>query len=253
MKRLSIENLSLNIKGKRILNDINFCCKPGELIGLIGANGSGKTTLIKAIGQLISHGADISLDKHNLKFLNRRTIAKKIGYMGQNRHPHWPITVRALVGLGRIPHGDPTSDLGISMVDQALKTCDLSHIQSTPITELSGGELTRVFLARVLAGSPELLLLDEPLTGLDPKYQLEIMRILSDKIAEGLTIIIVLHDLALALRFATRLILLDRGEIKADGKIPEVITPKNLETCFDISAKLGSVDGIPYFIPTDHA
>ena len=250
MTLLTIDELSVKIGSSPILNSVTFELQQGKIIGLMGANGSGKSTLLKAIADLIPYSGQICWRGQPIKKLPLRARAKTIGYLGQSRLPSWSLSVRDFVALGRLPFEDRNKNGGKKILEKSIFECDLADLSDRLITQLSGGELARARIARVIAGEPTLLLLDEPIAGLDPLHQLEIMHLLQEKVSEGLTVFLVLHDLSLAARFTNRLILLKEGCILVEGPTAPVLNSTNLAEAFKINSRYCVTDGIPYVVPT---
>ena len=247
---LTIDELSVKIGSSPILNSITLELQGGQIIGLMGANGSGKSTLLKAIASLIPHSGKICLRGQSIEKLSSTARAKTIGYLGQSQLPFWSLSVRDFVALGRLPLRDRNKNDGKKILEKSMLECDLADLSDRSVTQLSGGELARARIARVIAGEPTLLLLDEPIAGLDPLHQLEIMHLLQDKVSEGLTVFLVLHDLSLAARFTNRLILLKEGGILVEGPTALVLNSANLAEAFKINSRYCVTDGIPYVVPT---
>lgn len=253
MKLLEAVDLTVKYASKSILDKIDFSIEKGELIGLIGANGSGKTTLLKTLS------GKLSANKQNIKFLGQKLSAYKqqqfardLAYLPQGNESHWPISVNELVMLGRLPHRQPwrgASNKDKQIVKKALQDCDVIQFENRTIDTLSGGERSRVFLARALAVEPKLLLADEPIAGLDLGHQLEVMerfRKLSDS---GMGIVTVIHDLTLAARYCHRLVLLGGQKVIAEGQPKDVLTDKNLANGFKIQAHIGEIEREMFIIP----
>lgn len=191
-----------------ILDGVDLSVAPGEVVGLLGPNGSGKSTLLRVLARLAAPASgQVLLNGAPIDTIPRAETARQIGYLPQSARSEWPISVRETVLLGRTPFLSPLSSVGSAdrdAVDAALEMTDTAHLAARSVTTLSGGERMRVMLARVLAGAPSLLLLDEPVTGLDPRHQLEAM-ILLRHLAAGPTgnqgrdkrqgALVVLHDL----------------------------------------------------------
>ncbi len=230
-------------RGPRVtLDHASLTLAPGEFIGLIGPNGAGKTTLMRAMLGLIPASGQSSLA--SLRPARRALIA---AWLPQGRDAVWPITVEALIRLGRIPHRRPDADAG--HIATALARMGLDVLRHRPITELSGGELARTLIARALAQDTPVLMADEPIAGLDPAYQIGTMALLRELADGGRSVIASLHDLGLAARHCTRLVMLDQGRIVADGPPAEVLRPDLLAQVFGIEGQfVQSVMG-PVFQP----
>ncbi|MDD5225571.1 MAG: ABC transporter ATP-binding protein, partial [Candidatus Omnitrophica bacterium] len=178
-------------------------------------------------------------------------LAKKVAYLPQGQVIHWPLTVKRLVSLGRIPHLMPWESLGPEdekAIAQAMEDTDVAHLADRFIDHLAGGERNLVLLARALATQPSVLLADEPVQGLDPAHGLQVMELLSCFANSERGAIVVLHDLTLAARFCHRLVLIHQGKVLASGKPEEVLSPKNLKASYHIEAKYGAGDDF-YIVP----
>ena len=250
---LQAECLTVRYNGTPVVDDISLAAAAGEVIGLIGPNGAGKTTLIKALSGLLKPlSGIIALDGEALAQWNRDALARCVGYLSQNRVVHWPVTVERLVSLGRLPHRSPWQNLTQAdeyAIDQALATADVATIRTRTVTTLSGGELARVLLARVLAGQPRVLLADEPVSGLDPGHRLQVLDRLRAISRDGRLVVIVLHDLTLASRFCDRLILLDQGKLVADDTPEKVLQPERLSSVYGVDAVTVTHNGQQAVLP----
>jgi len=234
--------LKVSLGRRRILHGIDAAFEPGELFGIIGANGSGKSTCLRGmLGLIPRHAGDIRFHGQALENIPARTRARQIGYLPQNADCLWPMTVERVVMLGRLPHLTPWA--GPLAPDQtavadAMSSVDVAHLAHRPVNELSGGERSRVLLARALAGQPSLLFADEPSSGLDPYHQLQLMELFRDHVrSRGMTLVVVLHDLALASRFCDRILLLHQGRVLALGDPHQTLSPEHLATAYEIEAK----------------
>lgn len=253
MVAITIEGLHISLGKHPVLKGVDAQLDGGRLIGIIGPNGAGKSTLARAILGLVKAGqGQVVIDGADAATLSRATIARTIAYLPQGQTLHWPLSVERLVALGRLPHLAPfsqISDADQAAIDRAISLADVEALRGRTATELSGGERARVLLARALAVEAPVLIADEPLASLDPGHQLEVMELLHAQAGSGTLVIAVLHDLTLAARFCDRLILLDKGEIAADGAPADVLSPENLAHVYGIRAWLGQADGAPVVIP----
>ncbi len=213
---LSAHELDVELGGQRVLNRISFAANGGEFIVILGPNGAGKTTLLRALDALIETEGSVALGGAAVRLMAARTRARQMSYLPQGGTMRWPMTVREIVSLGRLPYGDSSLAGGRAAIDRALADCDLLNLESRNVMELSGGERARVALARTLAVGAPVILADEPTTFLDPAHQIGIMRLLSGEIARGRLVIAVLHDVGLALRYATRILGLAQGRMVVD-------------------------------------
>jgi len=233
MTGLKLNDLTVRRNGRRVLHGIDIAVGVGEFVGLLGPNGAGKTTLLRAaIGLLPATG------RSSLASLPIAARAQAAAFLPQERSIAWPMSVGAVVALGRIAHPAAVNNADRLAVDRALKALSLDPLRDRPATDLSGGEQARVLIARALAQETPLLLADEPIAGLDPAAQIGVMDLFRNLAAEGRTVIASLHDLGLAARYCTRLILLKDGAVHADGPPEEVLTSATLASVFGIHAHL---------------
>jgi len=202
-----------------MLAELSLALEPG-LTALIGPNGAGKTTLIRALAGLTPGPGQVRLDGHPL---NRDSFA----YLPADRDIAFPLAARDLVALG-LPRPD------LAAVEAALSRTGTSGLADRAVTRLSTGERARVLLARALVARPRVLLLDEPTANLDPAHALDMLALLRAEAERGTIVLVSLHDLAAAARFANRLLLLDHGHLVADGPPTAVLTPANLAATFGI-------------------
>ncbi len=255
MNLLQTAALTLKIGEKTILKDIDFSITKGEIVGLMGPNGAGKSTLLKALAGLSNaHSGQVLIDDHPLHTLGRQVLAQKLAYLPQGHDVHWSMSVENLVMLGRLPHLKPwqrPSEKDWLIVRTILKKCDVSQFAQRGIQSLSGGERARVLLARALAVQPQILLADEPLAGLDPGHQLEIMSYLQQQANAGVAVIIVIHDLNLAKRFCHRVVLLGRQRVLDQGPVDDVMIADKIARCFSIQVVTGNIEQIPVVIPVE--
>ncbi|NBD30112.1 MAG: ATP-binding cassette domain-containing protein [Alphaproteobacteria bacterium] len=249
MTLLSVSGLTIHRRKRTILRDVSFSVGPGELIGLIGANGAGKTTLMRAVLGLLPAAGTSSLAA-----LPQTARAQQAAWMPQAREVAWPVSVERLVALGRLPHlgtGQPIGTADRAAIESAIANMGLEPFRHRTATNLSGGELARVLIARTLAQDTPLVLADEPIAGLDPAHQIQTMRLFAGLAAAGRSAIVSIHDLGLAARHCTRLILLGEGRLVADGAPGDVLTPDNLTEHFNITAHFDRTAAGPIFQPLD--
>lgn len=248
---LQTHGLSAAFRQHVVLREVGMTAFTGEVLGILGANGAGKTTLLRMVAGLYAPQAGtVEFDGIPLADVPQR--AQRIAYLEQHTQCHWPMAVERLVTLGRMPHlgfGQSPSAADEAIIEQAMREADVLHLRHRPATELSSGEQARVFLARALAVQPQLLLVDEPVAGLDPAHQLTVMDTLARKAREGMAVVAVLHDLPLAARFCDRLLLLHDATVLAQGTPHEVLTQEHLKTALQVTVLQGEKDGIPYSLP----
>ena len=245
MSGLIVENLSIAVAGRKIVDRATFAVSTGEIVGLIGPNGAGKSTALRGILGLIAAEADrVESEGRDVRALRLRDRAKLIAYLPQARDVYWPVSAHTLVALGRAPHGDGAAPAGAAAISRALMSTDATEFAARDVRTLSGGELARVLLARAFAVEAPVLLADEPLASLDPRHQLQVMEHLKSA-AKTSSVLIVMHDLALAARYCDRLYLLDKGKVAAAGASAEVIASPALEAAFAVKLVRSQMDGVP--------
>ncbi len=239
---LTIDGLSVTLSGRRVLEQVSAALRPGRVTAILGPNGAGKSTLIKTAAALIAPATgSVRLGDRDVAALDPRERARRIGYLPQNASVHWNVASYEVVALGRVPHRSPFAapgPLDLEAVTQAMAATETTHLADRPVNQLSGGERARVLLARVLAGEPDWLLADEPLAGLDPRHQLDILDRLQEVARQGRGVAIVLHDLLHAGRVADDVLLLKEGRVLACGEAGEVMTPDNLRIAFEIEVSV---------------
>jgi iron complex transport system ATP-binding protein len=239
---LEIKNLRAGYNGVDIVHDINVTALKGEVLAVIGPNGCGKTTLLKTVALLLPYRGVITLEGRELSGFSRKALARKIALMGQSSQIYFPYTVYDTVSLGRYPYSDgflkSVSREDAEVINRVLERLELSDVRNRMITELSGGQLQRVFLARTLAQDPDLILLDEPTNHLDLKHQVELLDYLSQWAKEnGKAVVAVLHDLNLARRFGHSAALMYNGALVASGKPEGVLNGAILREIYGIDIK----------------
>lgn len=256
MTLLSAKKLHAALGGRPVLNGLSFCVGEGEFVGLIGPNGAGKSTLLRAVLGLTDASGDIEISGRGAALMSARERAHHIAYLPQEREIGWPVSVEMLVSLGRAPHRPAFAGLDSAdreKIEQAMQRMELEEFRHRPATELSGGERARVLIARALAQDASLLLADEPTAGLDPSHQIALMRLFAELAGEGRGVVASLHDLSLAARWCTRLILLDKGAIVADGAPRDVLTRERLRSVYGVEAHFGEAGGSLLVVPLDMA
>jgi iron complex transport system ATP-binding protein len=249
MTVLSVADLGVTLRGRTILTNVSLTIGAGEVVGLIGPNGAGKTTLMRAMLGLLPHRGASSLAQ-----MTPRARGRAVAWMPQTREIAWPVTVETLVTLGRTPHlapGHRPTDTDRTAVTRALDRMELSAFRTRTATRLSGGEQARVLIARALAQETPLLMADEPIAGLDPAHQIATMQCFSGLARDGQSVLVSLHDLGLAARYCTRLVVVDKGGIVADGTPQTVLTPHLLRHSFSITAWFEQTAQGPVFQPLE--
>jgi iron complex transport system ATP-binding protein len=222
-----------------VLTGVSLTVRGGELLVILGPNGSGKTTLLRTLARLIRplRGA-VTLDGKDVWSCSPSHVAQAVAYASQVLAPDWPFTVREFVALGRAPHRGWWRPLGghdLRIIDAALDQFGLGVVQDRPVTELSGGEWQRVRLARALTQEARVLLLDEPTTHLDPRYQLELLCFVRALVRERhLAVVMTLHDLNLVGAWADRVVLLADGGVHGEGTPEAVLTGSALTSAYNV-------------------
>jgi len=238
-KVLEILELDYFIDNYQILKNINLSISKGEFVGLIGPNGAGKTTLLKCINGINRGKGQIMLSNLKLDRLSTKKVAREVALMHQNTSVNFPFPSIDVVLAGRYPY------LGFASVESAddykiarkyMSYTNTLQFEKQPVTTVSGGERQRIFFAKILTQETDIILLDEPTSNLDIAHEEQIFRYCRDLCAKGKTVIAAVHDLKIASRYCSRLILLKGGEIIADGSVDEVITKENISLAYDVNA-----------------
>ena len=220
------------------LSRVSLSLAPGQMVAICGPNGAGKSTLLAALSGIeVPELGAVLLGTDLLQSRPARERASRIGLLPQNGEIAWDMTVARLVALGRLPQGDSERPDGVAAIARALTACDLTAFSERPVSTLSGGERARALLARVLAGEPRWLLADEPLAALDLAHQLRLLQVLRAAADEGRGVVLVLHDLTLAMNHADRVIVLNNGEIAADGAPEEALSSAVLAQVWGVEAR----------------
>jgi iron complex transport system ATP-binding protein len=251
MTELAAQRLSVSLSGRPVLKEIDLTARSGELICILGPNGAGKSTLLRALAGLLKTRG-VTLDGRDINGVSPKERARTISWLPQTGQAVWPLPVRSLVALGRMPYGatlDSLSGRDDGVIAAALTACDLETLAARDVTTLSGGERARALLARALAVEAPILLADEPVSALDPRHQLSVMETLQAQAQANRLVIVVLHDLALAARFADRIILMQAGRIAADGPPNAVLTAERLGAVFGVEIVTVERDGTRAVLP----
>jgi iron complex transport system ATP-binding protein len=249
-----VTGLTVRAGGRDLVSEVSLSVESGTWCTVLGPNGAGTTTLVEAVAGLrrTSAGA-IGLEGRAVGDLSERARAKIVSLVPQ--HPEVPagMTVREYVALGRTAHhgllrGASAHDW--TVVDGVLRRLALEEFAGRDVVTLSGGERQRMVLGRALAQTTPVMILDEPITGLDLRHQIELLELLKKEVAEsGLTVLATLHDLTLAGQFADRLVLLDRGRVVLDGRAADVIRSPELSAAYQMALRVVEVDGTDIVVP----
>jgi len=244
MVRLYTDNLNIGYGERLIVKNLSVKIPDKKITTIIGSNGCGKSTLLKALTRIIpQQSGAIVLDGKNITKENTKQLAKKMAILPQTPESASGLTVGELVSYGRFPHQKGFGRLtkhDMEVIDWALDVTGTAFFKYHPVDALSGGQRQRVWIAMALAQETEIIFLDEPTTYLDMAHQLEVLELLQKlNIEQERTIVMVLHDLNQAARFADYLIALKNGQIVKAGSGEEVITPDVLKEVFRIDAQIG--------------
>jgi iron complex transport system ATP-binding protein len=255
---LETHGLEVGYDGASVVRDLGFAIDAGTVMSIIGPNGSGKSTILKTLARMLPPTAgSVLLDGKALGTWRTIDIARRLAALPQTHRMPEDVTVRELVSYGRFPHrrvpgNDASRDK--AAVDRALERARVADFAERPLPRLSGGERQRVWLAMTLAQEPDILLLDEPTTYLDIRYQFEVLDLIRSLNRDiGLTVVMVLHDLNHAAAYSDRVIAIKDGRVAADGNPAEVIRVEVLRTVFGIEGTIVDSGGHPHFIATGMA
>ncbi|MDD2703520.1 MAG: ABC transporter ATP-binding protein [Candidatus Omnitrophica bacterium] len=253
---LSVRNIWGGYTGIPVIKDFSLEVHKGEFLGIIGPNGSGKSTLLKLLSRILtpSRGSILLLGE-DIRGMDQRAFARKTAFVSQDTHIYFPFSVMEITLMGRIPHLgrlQMETKRDIEIAEQALALTDVFSLKNKLIDELSSGERQRVIVSRALAQEPLLLFLDEPTAHLDIGHQIQILDLLhSLNLRNGLTIVMVLHDLNLAAEYCGRIILLNEGGIFKDGRPEEVLSYQNIEAVYKtvVVVNKNPFTGKPFVVP----
>ncbi len=256
MQNLYTENLQIAYDKRIIVDSLNIAIPKGKITALVGANGSGKSTILKTMSRLMKPTkGHVILDGKKIHQVATKQIAKELAILPQNPSAPGGLTVYELISYGRSPHQTGFSvgnKEDRNMVDWALKMTNLEEFKDRPIENLSGGQRQRAWIAMALAQDTSILFLDEPTTFLDMTHQLDVMNILKQlNETENRTIVMVVHDLNHASRYAEHMIAIKNGQVAASGTPQEVMTCEVLEDVFNIKADIliDPRSGVPLCLP----
>lgn len=244
---IKINKLEYSFQDNYVLKDINAEFEQGKLYGIVGPNGSGKTTLIKLLSRLLKSKKDsLFIYGKELNEYKDKEIARKTSLVPQMFHISHGFSVEEVVAMGRYPHLKDFAEMSVEdwrLVKDALELTSLTELKYRQVNELSVGELQRVILARAIAQDTPIMLLDEPLSHLDIHHQLEILHLLKDLCdKKKKTILCVMHDLNLTMKFADQVLLINEGRIFKHGQVKDVLTQENIYQVYKIKVNIENID-----------
>jgi iron complex transport system ATP-binding protein len=240
---LRANQLTISRQGNTLLDNVSCEIDTKQLVALVGHNGSGKSTLIKALaGEMVSNSGSVNLDERSISDYSSKELARQMAYLPQQLPEAAGFTVRELVMLGRYPHQkwlQKPTQIDKDKVIEAMRITQVEAFADRLTATLSGGERARVWLAMCLAQDTRYLLLDEPLAALDMHYQLEVIQLIRRLVDEqGLSVVIIVHDINLAAQYADRVIALKKGRICHNGDIKSTMQPDILHNIFNVDMQL---------------
>jgi iron complex transport system ATP-binding protein len=258
MSVLEAQGVTVVRGGRAIVDDVSLTMAAGQFVGLIGPNGAGKSTLMAALAGLlrVDSGA-VRIDGAAVQSLDRRALARTRAYLPQNPRAEWPVSVERLVALGLTPQLPAFGSLPAEMqarVAAVIEAVDLAEHRDQPATTLSGGELARAMLARAMVGDPTVLLVDEPLAGLDPRHALDGIARLRRLADGGKLVLAAMHELTLAARCTTHIAVMHEGRLVAFGPTAETLTAELLREVFEVDAcvsRPGTPGATVDFVPSN--
>ncbi len=257
MEAISVKNLKVAYENNTIIEDLSISFPKGKISIIIGANGCGKSTFLKTIARINKpKNGDIFINDKNIKQIKEKDIAKEVAFLPQGPVCPSGLTVKELVAFGRFPHQKMVGGLNShdkEVIEWAIKETGLTEFADREVENLSGGQRQRAWIAMTLAQETEIIMLDEPTTYLDMSYQLEVLEVLQKLNKEkNITVIIVLHELNNACRFADNIIGLKKGKLVCQGRPKDVITKETLKDIYGIDASLELSENGEYPICTEY-
>jgi iron-chelate-transporting ATPase len=251
---LALRSISYSYVNSDAVHDVTFTVGERQLVALTGPNGSGKSTLLKMIARVLApHGGSIAFEGRGIDEWPAKEYAKRVGYLPQDPDPAFPMRAIEVVVSGRAPYlgrfaWESAGDW--REAERALELCDAAHLRDRYLDEMSGGERKRVFLARVLAGTPRLIVLDEPLAALDLSHVQQFSRLLRDVVDRtGCTVLFAAHDLNWAAAHSDRMLVMQRGALALDAPPSEVMSEEVMRTLFAFEAETVASGGRTWIVP----
>jgi len=244
---LELRDAGINVDGRWLVRGASLSLRSGHLTALVGPNGSGKTTLLRLLGGLWqpTEGSAL-LDERDVQTIRRREIARRVAFTPQDTHLSFAFTVRDVVAMGRHPHlgrFERESERDRQAVEEAIRRADVAHLTDRLITELSGGERQRVLIARSLATEADTILLDEPTANLDIAHALDVLDLCRKLVEEGKAVALAIHDLNLAARYATEIVLVNEGTVITVGTPEEVLSDAAIREVFGVQTERMAAPG----------
>ncbi|WP_319413800.1 ABC transporter ATP-binding protein [uncultured Cohaesibacter sp.] len=236
------------------LKHVTFSSHKAELIGLIGPNGAGKSTLMRALVGLVRFHGEILIDNLPSYDMSAMELARRVAFLPQERVVHWPLVVRDVVMLGRMPYQTAfgrVSPADEEAVDRAILMMGLGPLVNRTFDQLSGGEQARVLIARLVAQEANTIIADEPVNGLDPAHQIGLMRMLRHLVGQGKTVVVSLHDLSLASQWCERILILNDGVLLDDGLAKDVMTARRMQEVYGVRIKNVESGERSFIVPTE--
>ncbi|RAU19855.1 ABC transporter ATP-binding protein [Nitrincola tibetensis] len=253
MANLELKAMAIDVPGRAQGDTLSFCMEAGQIWGVLGPNGAGKTTFLQTLAGLRAPRAGhIHLNQRPLHTYKRRAIAQQLGLVFQERHDDFPATVMETALMGRHPFLSPwqmESADDIELTLEALVALDIDHLADRLVSTLSGGERQRVSIATLMTQNPAIWLADEPTNHLDLHHQVATLELMAQQAAQGKTLVMCLHDLNLAARWCTHILLLYPNGQACWGDVASMLQPSALETLFNQRLQTAWIDGKPFFIP----
>lgn len=253
---IELSQIDFAYRGTTVLHGIDFQMNAGQLVAIIGPNGAGKSTLLRVVAGLLSCSGKVGVLGEDPSVQNRRKMARRTAYLAQSYRIAFSFRAIEVVLMGRYAHTGRgllglDSQADYELATQALRRCDVEPLAERAFDELSGGEQRRVLIAQALCQEAELLLLDEPTGGLDPRHARDLFSMVRDECDAGRSALVVTHDLNLAARYADQLLLLDNGRRTALGAPRDVLASDAMRKAFAVDLHLGTLgtEKIPYVIP----
>lgn len=240
---MDIRDLNFEYREKVVLEQINFSVENGEILGILGPNGCGKTTLLGNLNlNLKPKTGCVLISGDDLRDLKKKDIAKEIAVIPQTNEIRFSFTVREIVSMGRMPFQDSfegESSRDLEIIRDAMEKVGILNFSERFINTMSGGERQRVIIARALAQTPKVLLMDEPTLHLDISAQFDVLNLIHDlSRKEKLTVVIVSHDLPMVARYCDRVMMIHNHRIHSIGRTEEVLTPESMREVFGVEGSL---------------